>query len=164
MRWYALDVDFEMYGKDLIESAILSSKIINLLGKRNPSGFAYELFSLDEKGEKISKSKGNGITIDQWLEFASPESLSLFMYQNPKRAKKLYKEIVPKAVDEYLDLIDKSKNQDEKQLILNPFGMCTMERSKRRNDYDFFNAFKFSRNFKRKFKRFTLEVCKKIQI
>ena len=119
MRWYALDVDFEMYGKDLIESAILSTKIINLLGKRNPSGFAYELF-LDERGEKISKSKGNGITIDQWLEFASPESLSLFMYQNPKRAKKLYKEIVPKAVDEYLDFIDKSKNQDEHQLILNP--------------------------------------------
>jgi len=119
MRWYALDVDFEMYGKDLIESAILSTKIINLLGKRNPSGFAYELF-LDEKGEKISKSKGNGITIDQWLEFASPESLSLFMYQNPKRAKKLYKEIVPKAVDEYLDLINKSKNQDGKQLVLNP--------------------------------------------
>jgi len=119
MRWYALDVDFEMYGKDLIESAILSKKIINLLGKRNPTGFAYELF-LDEKGEKISKSKGNGITIDQWLEFASPESLSLFMYQNPKRAKKLYKEIVPKAVDEYLDFVDKSKNQDEKQLILNP--------------------------------------------
>ena len=66
MRWYALDVDFEMYGKDLIESAILSTKIIKLIGKTNPSGFAYELF-LDEKGEKISKSKGNGITIDQWL-------------------------------------------------------------------------------------------------
>ena len=99
MRWYALDVDFEMYGKDLIESAILSTKIIRLLGKTNPSGFAYELF-LDEKGEKISKSKGNGITIDEWLEYASPESLSLFMYQNPKRAKKLYREIVPKAVDE----------------------------------------------------------------
>ncbi len=119
MRWFALDVDFEMYGKDLIESAILSTKIINLLGKRNPSGFAYELF-LDEKGEKISKSKGNGITIDEWLEFASPESLSLFMYQNPKRAKKLYKEIVPKAVDEYLECIEKSKSQDVKQLILNP--------------------------------------------
>ena len=89
MRWYALDVDFEMYGKDLIESAILSTKIIKLIGKKNPSGFAYELF-LDEKGEKISKSKGNGITIDQWLEYASPESLSLYMYQNPKRAKKLY--------------------------------------------------------------------------
>ncbi len=119
MRWYALDIDFEMYGKDLIESAILSSKIIKLLGKNNPSGFAYELF-LDEKGEKISKSKGNGITIEQWLEYASPESLSLFMYQNPKRAKKLYKEIVPKAVDEYLDFIQKSKAQNELQLLLNP--------------------------------------------
>ncbi len=119
MRWYALDVDFEMYGKDLIESAILSTKIIKLLGKNNPSGFAYELF-LDEKGEKISKSKGNGITIDEWLEYASPESLSLFMYQNPKRAKKLYREIVPKAVDEYLEFIDKSKTQNELQLSMNP--------------------------------------------
>ncbi len=119
MRWYALDVDFEMYGKDLIESAVLSSKIVKILGKTNPSGFAYELF-LDEKGEKISKSKGNGITIDQWLEYASPESLSLFMYQNPKRAKKLYKEIVPKAVDEYLDFIEKGKNQDQLKLLINP--------------------------------------------
>jgi len=119
MRWYALDVDFEMYGKDLIESAILSTKIIKLLGKLNPSGFAYELF-LDEKGEKISKSKGNGITIDEWLNYASPESLSLFMYQNPKRAKKLYKEIVPKAVDEYLDFIEKGINQNESQMLLNP--------------------------------------------
>ena len=119
MRWYALDIDFEMYGKDLIESAILSSKIIKLIGKTNPSGFAYELF-LDEKGEKISKSKGNGITIDQWLEYASPESLSLYMYQNPKRAKKLYKEIVPKAVDEYLDFIEKAKTQDDLQLLMNP--------------------------------------------
>ena len=119
MRWYALDVDFEMYGKDLIESAILSTKIIKLLGKSNPSGFAYELF-LDEKGEKISKSKGNGITIDAWLKYASPESLSLFMYQNPKRAKKLYKEIVPKAVDEYLDFIEKGKTQNELQILLNP--------------------------------------------
>ena len=119
MRWYALDVDFEMYGKDLIESAILSTKIIKLIGKTNPSGFSYELF-LDEKGEKISKSKGNGITIDQWLEYASPESLSLYMYQNPKRAKKLYKEIVPKAVDEYLDFIEKAKTQSELQLLMNP--------------------------------------------
>ena len=119
MRWYALDVDFEMYGKDLIESAILSSKIIKLIGKINPSGFAYELF-LDEKGEKISKSKGNGITIEQWLQYASPESLSLYMYQNPKRAKKLYKDIVAKTVDEYLDLVEKSKNQNELQLLMNP--------------------------------------------
>ena len=119
MRWYAFDIDFEMYGKDLIESAILSTKIIKLIGKKNPSGFAYELF-LDEKGEKISKSKGNGITIDQWLDYASPESLSLYMYQNPRRAKKLYNEIVPKAVDEYLDLIEKGKTQNELQLLMNP--------------------------------------------
>ena len=119
MRWYALDVDFEMYGKDLIESAILSTKIIKLIGKSNPSGFAYELF-LDEKGEKISKSRGNGITIDQWLNYASPESLSLYMYQNPKRAKKLFKEIVPKAVDEHLDFIEKAKNQNQLQLLMNP--------------------------------------------
>ena len=119
MRWYALEIDFEMYGKDLIESAILSAKIIKLIGKNNPSGFAYELF-LDEKGEKISKSKGNGITIDQWLKYASPESLSLYMYQNPKRAKKLYKEIVPKAVDEYLDFVEKAKKQDELQILMNP--------------------------------------------
>ena len=119
MRWYALDVDFEMYGKDLIESAILSTKIIKLIGKTNPSGFAYELF-LDENGEKISKSKGNGITIDQWLEYASPESLSLYMYQNPKRAKKLYKDIVPKTVDDYLDLIQKAKTQSELELLMNP--------------------------------------------
>jgi lysyl-tRNA synthetase class 1 len=73
-----------------------------------------------KKGEKISKSKGNGITIDQWLEYASPESLSLYMYQNPKRAKKLYKEIVPKAVDDYLDCIEKSKNKMSLQLLMNP--------------------------------------------
>ena len=106
MRWYALDIDFEMYGKDLIESAILSNKILKALGKKSPNGFAYELF-LDEKGEKISKSKGNGITIEEWLKYASPESLSLYMYQNPQRAKKLYHEVVPKAVDEYLDCIEK---------------------------------------------------------
>ena len=119
MRWYALDIDYEMYGKDLIESAIISAKICKILGKKNPNGFAYELF-LDEKGEKISKSKGNGITIEDWLKYASPESLSLFMYQNPKRAKKLYSETVPKAVDEYLSFIKKYKTQDIPQRILNP--------------------------------------------
>ena len=78
----------------------LSNKICRVLGKTPPNGFAYELF-LDEKGEKISKSKGNGISIEQWLRYASPESLSLYMYPNPKRAKKLYSEVVPKTVDEY---------------------------------------------------------------
>jgi lysyl-tRNA synthetase class 1 len=119
MRWYTFDVDYEMYGKDLIESAILSKKICQVLGKKGPNGFAYELF-LDEKGEKISKSKGNGITIGQWLNYASPESLSLFMYQNPKRAKKLYSDVVPKAVDEYLICIDKFKEQDDQHRLLNP--------------------------------------------
>jgi len=119
MRWYTFDVDYEMYGKDLIESAILSTKICKTLGKQSPNGFAYELF-LDEKGEKISKSKGNGITIEQWLEYASPESLSLYMYQNPKRAKKLYEDVVPKAVDEYLFFIDKFDKEDEKKRMLNP--------------------------------------------
>ena len=119
MRWYVFDVDYEMYGKDLIESAILSSKICQILGKKSPNGFAYEMF-LDEKGEKISKSKGNGITIEEWLKYASPESLSLYMYQNPKRAKKLYADVVPKAVDEYLSCIDKFSEQDDKQKILNP--------------------------------------------
>ena len=119
MRWFTFDVDFEMYGKDLIESAILSNKICDTMGKQPPSGFAYELF-LDEKGEKISKSKGNGITIEQWLRYASPESLSLYMYQNPKRAKKLYYDVVPKAVDEYLTSIEKFNNQKSKEQLLNP--------------------------------------------
>ena len=119
MRWFTFDVDFEMYGKDLTESAILSNKICRALGKTPPNGFAYELF-LDEKGEKISKSKGNGISIEQWLRYASPESLSLYMYPNPKRAKKLYSEVVPKTVDEYLSLIEKYPDQKEKDQILNP--------------------------------------------
>ncbi|MFL2883456.1 MAG: lysine--tRNA ligase [Pelagibacteraceae bacterium] len=119
MRWFTFDVDFEMYGKDLTESAILSNKICKVLGKRPPDGFAYELF-LDEKGEKISKSKGNGISIDQWLRYASPESLSLYMYPNPKRAKKLYAEVVPKTVDEYLTNIEKFHTQKNSEQILNP--------------------------------------------
>ena len=119
MRWFTFDVDFEMYGKDLTESAILSNKICKALGKTPPNGFAYELF-LDEKGEKISKSKGNGISIDEWLRYASPESLALYMYPNPKRAKKLYSEVVPKTVDEYLSLIEKYQNQSKTEQLLNP--------------------------------------------
>ena len=119
MRWFTFDVDFEMYGKDLTESAILSNKVCMALGKRPPNGFAYELF-LDEKGEKISKSKGNGISIDEWLRYASPESLSLYMYPNPRRAKKLYSEVVPKTVDEYLSSIEKYSNQKKSDQVLNP--------------------------------------------
>ena len=119
MRWFTFDIDFEMYGKDLTESAILSSKICKILGKDPPNGFAYELF-LDEKGEKISKSKGNGISIEQWLRYASPESLALYMYPNPKRAKKLYSEVVPKTVDDYLTNIEKYPQQKKADQILNP--------------------------------------------
>ena len=106
MRWHALEVDFEMYGKDLIPSAELSQQICKTLGHTPPNGFYYELF-LDEKGEKISKSKGNGISIEDWLRYANPESLALYMFQNPQRAKKLYPQVIPKAVDEYLSFLEK---------------------------------------------------------
>ena len=88
MRWRALDVDYEMSGKDLIDSVRLSSRICRILGGQPPEGFNYELF-LDENGEKISKSRGNGLTIDEWLRYAAPESLALYMFQQPRRAKKL---------------------------------------------------------------------------
>ncbi len=100
MRWDALDVDYEMAGKDLIDSVKLSSAIRRILGSRPPEGFNYELF-LDEKGEKISKSRGNGLTIEEWLAYASPESLSLYMYQAPRKAKRLYFDVIPKTMDEY---------------------------------------------------------------
>ena len=119
MRWSALKVDFEMYGKDLIPSAELSGQICKTLGSPTPNGFAYELF-LDEKGEKISKSKGNGITIEEWLKYATQESLALYMYQNPQRAKKLYPQVIPKAVDEYLTFLEKFDGQEIKEQLGNP--------------------------------------------
>ena len=96
MRWVALGVDYEMAGKDLIDSVKLSGEICRALGGTPPEGFNYELF-LDEKGQKISKSKGNGLTIDEWLRYASPESLSLFMYREPKAAKRLYFDVIPRT-------------------------------------------------------------------
>jgi lysyl-tRNA synthetase class 1 len=101
LRWTALGVDYEMCGKDLIDSVTLSSKICRALGGTPPETFVYELF-LDETGGKISKSKGNGLAVDAWLTYASPESLSLFMFQKPRAAKRLYFDVIPKAVDEYL--------------------------------------------------------------
>jgi lysyl-tRNA synthetase class 1 len=100
MRWVALGVDYEMAGKDLIDSVVQSSKIARILGARPPEGFNYELF-LDENGEKISKTKGNGVTIDEWLTYAPPESLAFYIYREPKKAKQLSFGIIPKAVDEY---------------------------------------------------------------
>ncbi|KAA0971298.1 lysine--tRNA ligase [Aureimonas fodinaquatilis] len=119
LRWAALKVDYEMAGKDLIDSVMLSSKICRALGEKPPEGFNYELF-LDEKGGKISKSKGNGLTIDEWLTYASPESLSLYMYSKPKAAKRLYFDVIPKAVDDYYAFLDAYKRQDARQQLQNP--------------------------------------------
>jgi lysyl-tRNA synthetase class 1 len=118
MRWTALGVDYEMAGKDLIDSVTLSSKICKALEGTPPEGFNYELF-LDDKGEKISKSKGNGLTIDEWLRYASPESLSLFMFQKPKTAKRLYFDVIPRAVDEYLQLLAAYPRQEGKAQLDN---------------------------------------------
>ena len=106
MRWAALDVDFEMYGKDHLVNGKIYSDICKVLGGKPPVQFNYELF-LDEKGEKISKSKGNGISIEQWLTYASPESLSNYMFTKPQTAKKLYFDVIPKNVDEYLTWVKK---------------------------------------------------------
>ena len=119
LRWTALGVDYEMAGKDLIDSVVLSSKVARALGGTPPEGFNYELF-LDEKGEKISKSRGNGLTIEQWLTYASPESLALFMYQKPRTAKRLYFDVIPKTVDEYLQLLAAYEKQDTRQRLENP--------------------------------------------
>lgn len=119
LRWTALGVDYEMAGKDLIDSVQQSSKICRALGGTPPEGFNYELF-LDDQGQKISKSKGNGLTIDEWLAYAAPESLSLYMFQKPKTAKKLYFDVIPKAVDEYLSFIEAYQKQNEAERLENP--------------------------------------------
>ncbi|HKN27252.1 MAG TPA: lysine--tRNA ligase [Roseiarcus sp.] len=119
MRWYALGVDYEMAGKDLIDSVKLSSRIARVLGAEPPAGFNYELF-LDENGQKISKSKGNGLTIEQWLTYASPESLSLFMFQRPTAAKRLYFDVIPRTVDDYLGFLEAYPRQEWKERLGNP--------------------------------------------
>jgi lysyl-tRNA synthetase, class I len=119
MRWFALGVDYEMAGKDLIDSVKLSGEICRALGGTAPEGFNYELF-LDEQGQKISKSKGNGLTIDEWLRYASQESLSLFMYREPKAAKRLYFDVIPRHVDEYQQFLEAYPRQDTKQRLSNP--------------------------------------------
>ena len=119
MRWVALGVDYEMAGKDLIDSVKLSGEICRALGGAPPDGFNYELF-LDENGQKISKSKGNGLTIEEWLRYASPESLSLFMYREPKAAKRLYFDVIPRTVDDYLQFLDAYGRQAPKERLGNP--------------------------------------------
>ena len=119
MRWHALGVDYEMAGKDLIDSVKLSSRIARLLGSEPPAGFNYELF-LDENGQKISKTKGNGLTIEQWLAYASPESLSLFMFQKPSAAKRLSFDVIPRNVDDYLGFLAAYPRQQWKERLGNP--------------------------------------------
>ncbi len=119
MRWVALDVDYEMSGKDLIDSVKLGAKICRILGGEPPEGFTYELF-LDENGQKISKSKGNGLTIEEWLRYGTRESLALFMYKEPKAAKRLYFDVIPRHVDEYQQLLEAYPTQDLERKIANP--------------------------------------------
>jgi lysyl-tRNA synthetase class 1 len=119
LRWTALGVDYEMCGKDLIDSVTLSSRICRALGGTPPENFVYELF-LDQNGAKISKSKGNGLTIEEWLAYASPESLSLVMFQKPRAAKRLYFDAIPKAVDEYLAFVAAFPQEEAKAQLENP--------------------------------------------
>ena len=119
MRWTALDVDYEMSGKDLIDSVNLSGKICRILQGNPPAGFSYELF-LDENGEKISKSRGNGLTVEEWLRYAPPESLSYFMFQKPKTAKRLYFDVIPRQVDEYARMLDAYESQEPAKRSDNP--------------------------------------------
>jgi len=119
MRWAALGVDFEMYGKDHLVNGKIYSKICSILGARPPEQYSYELF-LDDNGEKISKSKGNGITIDEWLSYATTESLALFMYQKPRTAKRLYFDVIPRQVDEYYQHLAAYQTQDIEKQLQNP--------------------------------------------
>lgn len=119
MRWAALGVDFEMFGKDHQDNAPLYTRICKILGGNPPVQFVYELF-LDESGKKISKTKGNGISVEDWLKYAPPESLSLYQYNKPRAAKKLYFDVIPKAVDEYYQHLSAWSRQDEKQRANNP--------------------------------------------
>lgn len=119
MRWAALGVDFEMFGKDHQTNAVIYDRICEILGGRAPDHFVFELF-LDEVGQKISKSKGNGLTIDEWLTYAPTESLALYMFQRPRQAKKLYFDVIPKAVDEYYSFLAAYPRQDWKERLGNP--------------------------------------------
>ena len=118
-RWVALGVDYEMAGKDLIDSVVQSGKIARVLGGRPPEGFNYEMF-LDEKGEKISKSKGNGLSLEEWLRYGSEPSLAFYIYREPKRAKSLHIGVIPRAVDEYWQFREKYAEQPIEQKLGNP--------------------------------------------
>ena len=120
MRWYALGIDYELAGKDLISSVEVASKIVAILGGTAPAGFNFELF-LDEKGQRISKSKGNGLSVEEWLSYGTEESLELFMFQKPRVAKRLYFDVIPKVVDDYIAFLESYwKTNSDAERIENP--------------------------------------------
>ena len=112
MRWYALGVDYEMSGKDLIDSVKLSTRICRILGSQPPETMTYELF-LDQEGQKISKSKGNGLSVEDFLTYGPPVALAQFMYNQPQRAKRLYFDVIPRAVDEYIGNVEKAQAAED---------------------------------------------------
>jgi lysyl-tRNA synthetase class 1 len=132
MRWAALGVDFEMFGKDHQTNQSIYDRICEILGGKAPEHYVYELF-LDENGQKISKSKGNGLTIDEWLTYASPESLGLYMFQKPRQAKRLYFDVIPRAVDEYYSFVAAYQGQPSSSVSRTRLSTCiSATRRKRR--------------------------------
>ena len=119
MRWAALGVDFEMFGKDHQTNQGIYDRICAILGGTPPEHYVYELF-LDDEGQKISKSKGNGLTIDEWLTYAGTESLGLYMFQKPRTAKRLYFDVIPRAVDEYYQFVAAYQKQSTEERLENP--------------------------------------------
>ena len=138
MRWYVLGIDYEMNGKDLIESFQLSNKINRIIGGKPPNNFTYELF-LDQNGEKISKSIGNGISVDEWLDFSPRQSLELFMFQNPTRAKRLYFDVIPKMTDEFLRYSKDYQSMNTEKKIESPLWFINNE-----NDQKILNNLSFT--------------------
>ena len=138
MRWYVLGVDYEMNGKDLIESYLLSNKINKTIGGISPVNYTYELF-LDEKGEKISKSIGNGISVEDWLKFSNKKSLELFMFQNPNRAKRLFFDVIPKTTDELLKLKNDYDNLVKDQKLNSPIWFIDEQNEEKTPDKISFN-------------------------
>src|SRR3982750_2275694 len=118
-RWVALGAGSGVYGKDLIQSAELSAKIVKILGGAPPEGFNFELF-LDDQGRKISKSKGNGLSVEEWLRYAPPESLALYMQQQPRRAKRLFFDVIPRAIDDYLAAVERLPAEEPVKQADNP--------------------------------------------
>jgi lysyl-tRNA synthetase, class I len=133
LRWYALEVDYELYGKDLIDSARLSGQILKVLGGKPPIGFPFEMF-LDEEGHKVSKSVGRGVTVDQWTRYAPIEVLKYFLLLNPRRARKLFLEAIPQYVDDYLDALRAYAAAAEADRLKHPIDLVLQSTTPRRFD------------------------------